>query len=220
MKKGNAQKERRDKEQRIRGPKLAVLVARRTSYGLPFEEGLLKADRENRVIVSNKRMDQALIGSEEWKSAKDGQPGWTGTMTGYTQPGERLGDTVEYVDPKTNIRWVFPVPQSFRGEKDCVLVVEHPDFTLERDGNTRIVNAAKVGLVERFPPVDGWYDKDSSYGIPSGDKVKPSEQAVCLSRTDTRVAPVVRGNADYDVRQLVGLFSKPSTGLGMIVEAK
>ena len=47
--------------QRIRGPKLEVFISR--LYGLPFDEELARADKDNRVIVSSKR----LSSTPNWK---------------------------------------------------------------------------------------------------------------------------------------------------------
>jgi hypothetical protein len=78
-------------------------------------------------------------------------PCWTGTMVGYDKPGKQLGESIEYTDPKTRIKYVFPVPKEYRKRKDIALVVEHPDFTLEVDGKNRVVNAREVGVVPDIP---------------------------------------------------------------------
>lgn len=211
--------EPRGKEQITRRLKLSVVI--RKKYGVPFEEGLL-ADGENRVIASNKRMNQALVQSEEWRSIVMGLPCWTGTMTGYKETGERLYEFIEYVDPKANVRWIFPVPKEFRREKDAILVAEHPDYFLERDGIHRIIHAKKVSLVRRFPAENGWYFGDHEHDIPSGDEIEFSNQARYLWRIDKRVGPVARGcgYVGYYLKQGVGLNYGPSNDLGVIVETK
>ena len=45
------------RNERVRGHNLAVFIAR--SNGVPFEEGLAIADKENRVIASSQRLDKA-----------------------------------------------------------------------------------------------------------------------------------------------------------------
>jgi len=210
-------------DQRIRGPKLSVLISR--NNGVPFEEGLVKANAENRVIASNKRLSNALVGSEEWRTIKEVFACWTGTMTAYAKPGEKLGKAVEYVDPETKYRWVFPVPEAHQDKKDAILVAEHPDYSLEIDGKTRIVRAAQVDLIERFPAENDWYFGDSKHDIPSGDSVEASDDARYLYRMDTLVGPVARGCDDGDDgygggdRRGVDLGDGPSGGLGVAVEA-
>ena len=206
--------------ERIRGPHLAVLV-KRAGGGVPFEEGLRKANDAGVVIASNKRLNMALE-SDEWQRVRDVFACWTGTMTAYTKPGERLGKQVEYVDSKTGYRWVFAVPEAHRDKKDAILVAEHPGYNLEVDGNNRVIHtdAANVGLVEKFPAFDGWYLGDPKYDIPNGDQVSFSDKARHLWRTDQRVGPVRRGSFfGYDGRLGVGLNESPSVGLGVAVEA-
>jgi hypothetical protein len=206
--------------QRIRGPNLAVLIPR--NNGVPFEEGLARANSENKVIASNKRLSQALVGSEEWKTIREVFACWSGTMTAYAKPGEKLGKTVEYVDSETGHHWVFPVPQEHQGKADAILVAEHPDYNLEIDGKTRIVRAAQVDLIERFPAKDGWYLGDAKHDIPIGELVNGSDEARYLYRIDSRVGPVARAyNYDnYNRRRGVDLLGdRPSVGLGVAVEA-
>jgi hypothetical protein len=212
------------KEERlIRGPQLEVLVPR--SRGLPFDKGILLAEGAGRVVASNARMDKALVGSEEWRSISDVFACWTGTMTAYAKPGEKLGATVEYIDPETEQKWVFPVPKQFRGMEDVILVAEHPDYTLERDGKNLVVQAGAVDAVENFPArTERWYIVDPKHGIPmesepSGD----NPNARYLWRIESRVGPARRGyyylRLDDVGRRGVGLDGRPSDGLGVAVEA-
>ena len=207
-------------KERARGPNLAVLVKR--SDGVPMEEALTKADAVGAVIASSKRLSKALVGSDEWQGIREVFACWTGTMTGYDKPDQKLGKVIEYTDSETGIRYVFPVPEEHQGKKNVVLVAEHPDFTLETDGNTRIVQAKEVGVVPDFPVAsEKWYLGDAKYDIPTGKMVDSSiETARRLWRIEKRVGLVARGgNGWYDYRRDVALDSAPSGGLGVAIEA-
>ena len=112
----------------IRGPSLEVFIPR--SSGVTMKEALARATAEKRVIASNKRLSQALVGSKEWETIRAALPCWTGTMIAYDKPDQKLGKTIEYLDSKTKIRYVFPVPEEHQRKKNVLLVAEHPGFTL------------------------------------------------------------------------------------------
>jgi hypothetical protein len=207
----------------IRGPQLEVLVPR--GRCLPFDEALRVAEQGRRVIASNARMNKALVGSEEWQRISDVFACWTGTMTAYAKPEERLGATIEYTDPETKQRWVFPVPKQFQGMRDVILVAEHPDYTLEKDGKNLVVQAGAVDAVENFPArTECWYVADAKHGIPQGEQTNgsTSDQRM-LWRIDSRVGPVRRG-CDYgrlggNYGRNVVLDGRPSYGFGVAMEA-
>ena len=208
----------------VRGPRLEVLVPK--SRGVPFDKALRVAEQGRRVIASIARISKALVGSDEWHRIRGVFECWTGTMTAYAKPGERLGATIEYVDPETNERWVFPVPKQFVGMKDVILVAEHPDYTLEKDGKNLVVQAGAVDIVENFPSrTERWYIGDSKHGIPQGDEASGNEtSAIYLWRIDSRVGPVERGNYywwlnNYNGRRDVYLYDRPSFAFGVAVEA-
>lgn len=202
--------------ERVRGSHLHVLVSR--AKGVPFERALVLA--EERVIVSNKRLDRALVGSDEWRSVREAFWAWSGTMTAYREPGQKLGEKVEYTDSETGHRWVFAVPEAHRGEKNAILVAEHPDYELEADGKNRVVHAEQVDLVQGFPSEDGWYLTDSKHGIPTGEEISSSnDDARYLWRIDSRVGPVARVLGYFNDRRYVYLYVRPSFGLGVVVEA-
>ncbi|VVC02028.1 Uncharacterised protein [uncultured archaeon] len=209
------------KVERIRGPELAILVKR--SEGVPLVEGLKMADEKNLVVASTARLSKALVGSDEWRKISNVFACWTGTMTAYTKPGEKLGEVIEYVDPETKQKWVFRVPREFQKEKNAILVVEHPDYKVEVDGRTLVVHAKAVDLVADFPAkTERWYAADAKHDIPTGKEVAYSQDARYLWRTDSRVGPVARGGFNFDgryFRQLVGLDDRPSQGFGVAVEA-
>lgn len=214
---------------RIRGPKLAVLI--KSANGVPFEEGLRYVDEKNFVIASNKRLDKALVNTDEWKLLSAAFPCWTGTITAFRKGEERLGKTIEYVDPKTNYRWIFPVPEEHRDKKNAILVAEHPDFMIESDRNDRIVRAAKVDLVESFPAFGGrWYGTDAEHGIPIGpiNECELTEKSRSLLRfRETGVVPVVRVLGDdlwftifYNgLNRRISIDNYYSAPAGIIVEA-
>lgn len=220
--------------ERVRGPKLAVLVRR--AEGVPVEEGLRRANDAGRVIASNARLDGALVGSEEWRTIRDVFACWTGTAYGYVEPDRVLREATErsdvlrshvivYTDTDTGKRWLFPVPEEHLDRRNVLLAMDHPDFTLETDGNDRIfhpVQGATIGMVEGLPARDGWYGTDSRYGIPNGNPINAlRREARYLLRTSRSVGLVRRGydGFDGDDRQCVGLDDRPSQGFGVAVEA-
>jgi hypothetical protein len=207
-------------KERTRGP-LAVLVER--SNGVPMEEALAKADEAGADIASNKRLSKALVGSEEWRSISEVLACWSGTMTAYDKPDKKLGKAIEYTDSETGTRYVFPVPEEHQGKKNVVLVAEHPHFTLETDGKTRVVQAKEVGVVSEFPVAsENWHLGDAKYDIPTGKKVDARDEAArCLWRIDKRVGLVARGDyfSGYDGRRSVDLVNRASSVFGVAIEA-
>ncbi|MBN1170024.1 hypothetical protein JXA56_03290 [Candidatus Micrarchaeota archaeon] len=208
------------KPERIRGPNLAVLVRR--SGKVRFENGLRRADEQGLVIASNKRLN-ILVRSHEWRNIEDGLPCWTGTMTGYEEPGKKFGKTIEYVDPETDHRWVFPVPENYWGEANAILVAEHPDYNLEVDGRNRVVHSSQIDLVKAFPTeLKGWYKGDPKHDIPQGDQAsRDNEDARYLFRIEKRVGPVVRYfNTDHYYGRNVHFDERPSDySFGVVVES-
>ena len=193
------------------------------SSGATMEGALAMAETEKRVIASNKRLDQALVGSDEWEGIEEVFSCWSGTMTAYEEAGKPFGEVVEYVDSQTKLKYLFPVPQKYKGKTDCILVAEHPNYSLEMDGNNRIIRAAVVDLILRFPAKGGWYLADSKYGMPFGDHsvVDDSDSnARYLCRIKKRVGPVARFYylGGYDYRRVVGLDYGPSVDLGVAIE--
>jgi len=142
-------------------------------------------------------------------------------MTAYEEVGKPFSRLVEYIDDKTGIRYVFPVPDEFVGVKNGLLVVEHPDFTLEADGNSRIVRAARVELIEKFPAAyDRWYLTDPKHGIPFGEIVNSSNaNARWLWRIAKSVGLVARDYVDLSGR-LVDLDGRPSALFGVACESR
>ncbi|MEW6722614.1 MAG: hypothetical protein AB1324_05110 [Candidatus Micrarchaeota archaeon] len=205
--------------ERIRGPNLAVFITK--ANGVPMEEAIQRADEAGLVVASNKRLDKALVRSEEWKQIRDVFLCWTGTFTGYEAPGQKLGKIIESTDSKTGIRYVFPVPEENQGKKNIILVTEHPDFTLVKDGNDRIVQAVTVDAVEKFPTSGGGlFRVDPKYDIPQGNMViRRYKSARCLWRTIENVGLVVRGVGGPGLWPYVLLGCEPSSARGVAVES-
>ncbi len=197
-----------------------------------MEEAIRRADANDHVILSNKRLDAELV-NKYWNGGMVHLvlTCWGGTMVGYDEPGKPLGKTIEYVDKKSGIRYIFPVPKEYIGEKDIALAVEHPDFTLEKDKNDRVVHAKEVGMVPEFPDMEKtgsyhWYLVDPRYGIPSGKEVRYDEHGVrFLFRIRQRVGLIARADhyfhGPFNVPELkmVGISNSPSDKLGLAVEA-
>lgn len=123
-----------------------------------------------------------LIKNHRWPDIREAFPLWTGTMTRYTKPEAKLGNQIVYNDPSSKERWVFPVPEASRDEKNAIIVVEHPDYTLGRDGKDIVINPndmAKVEIVRAFPSEDGGYLTDPKHGLPTGHTAKEFEFGLC-----------------------------------------
>ncbi len=203
---------------RVRGPNLRVLVKR--ADGASYRKALELADKNNLVLASNKRMTKALVETDEWKSMREAFACWSGTMTGYKEPGKKLGKFIEYTDLGDGQKYVFPVPEQYKNEKNMILVVEHPNFSLVQDGKNLVVEASEVVGLTHFPEEDGWYLGDEEFDIPTGKEVSSSEEkARYLWRIDSRVGPVA-GN-DYingNNGRYANLGDRPSNSLGVVVE--
>ncbi len=174
---------------RIRGPHLKV----RALWDLSFTGALELADRENFVIPSNRRITRAYLDND--RTMRESGGCWTGTMTAYAKPGERLGRFI--VATEGSQRYIFPVPEQYRNERDAILVVEHPNFRLVRDGDDSMVvvaDSSKVECITNFPRENGRYLGDEKHDISSGEEVsRGTENARYLWRSnDARVVPVLR----------------------------
>lgn len=200
---------------RERGPKIRPLTSR--FKGMPFEEGLARADRENLVIVSDRRLTRVQEESEEWWSIHDIFHCWSGTMVAYSEPGKPFGAFIEYKEELAGRRWVFPVPQHLRHEKDAILMADHPDFTLELDGNNRVVHVPFPLLVRDFASETGWYLVDHETKMPTGSPVDYTyHEARFLWRADKpRVAPVSICAA---CGRYMRMYLSPASRFGMAVE--
>ncbi len=186
--------------ERIRGPNLRVLVKR--ADGVSYRKALELADGKNLVLAPNKRMGKALVETDEWEGIFEAFACLTGTMTGYKEPGKKLGKFIKYTDTGDGQKYVFPVPEQYRNEKNMILVVEHPNFSLVQDGKNLVVEASDVVGLAQFPgESDCWYFGDGQFDIPIGKEVSSSyRKARYLWRSDSRVGPVVRDGDDFHGR--------------------
>jgi len=209
--------------ERIRGPNLRVLAPYRDR--LPFKEAWLRAEGEGLVIASNARLDQALI-TEEWKQFPELWPANSGTMIGHAKPGEKLGTEIVYPDPLKNEKWIFQVPEEYRGEKDALLVAEHPNYSLRFEGEDIIVepsSPSSIGIIRLFPSQKGWHAIDEVHKLPFGiqtNSANPDARYVWRAK-ESKVGPVVRdrGALDFDKRRSPCFDYGPSIGFGVAVEA-
>lgn len=226
---------------RVRGPELAVFRTR--SNGAPFDKVLPEVDAQNLVMASNARLTKALVGSNGYQRIISVFACWSGTMTGYIEPGvpfdeksllvirdnkiEGLAGTryfLEYVDPQTNKQWLYPVHPDYLGKQNSILVSEHPNYTLKYDGNRIITLPAgmnlkeAVDLVEGFPVGNGWNRGDPKHHIPV---IGANGPELYLWRASRLVGPVARGYIIFvdDFRQIVLLDGPPSNSRGVVVEA-
>jgi len=205
-----------------------VRVLRTLSNGVSADKAFQLAKNEGLILISNKKADN-LLKSDDWKTVKEAWPIHTGTMTAFTEPGKKLGATVEYKDPGSGILWVFEVPSGvgFRSMWDAVLAVEHPNYDIEiqTSKNRIVVHPQKKMIlpVTDFPSKDGWYATDSITGIPVNKPLDSGNpDARYLWRIVQRVGPVVRGYCSVDYRGGVFLGydggGRPSGNLGVLVE--
>jgi len=238
--------------QKIRGPKLEALVRR--DPGISALGALQMAEKDRRTIVSNKRITQALhnqcelkLLEKELKSLESVFPCWTGTMTACAEFGATIknskmfskGDNgLVYYDHETRERWVFlldGVPEKHLSVSNALLVVEHPDYSIEASGRSivvRPVSPEKTGIIAPFAIVenasgggpyrsDGFYLPEPVYGIPAGYEILGDPKSMYLFLThepnqNGRVGPVSRSTNENHV----SLSVRPSwIGHGVLVEA-
>ena len=114
-------------------------------------EALRLADEVGAVIASNQRLGHVMLGSTECNDIRRAIACWSGTLAAYVGPNRKIGKNIVFVDPKTEIKYVFPVPEVYQGKKIVVLLAVHPDFTLLKDEKDLVVQAAKIDAVDRFP---------------------------------------------------------------------
>ncbi len=208
----------------------------RSNSGLTAHEGIMKATDAGLVVASYKLWD-TILQNGDLSPVLSALPAWTGTWTAYKEPGEKFDDMIYYEDRTSNLTYVFPVPQKFRNEKDAILVCEHEDFHLGRNGSNIVVVASNVEIVRNFPPEDGNYLTDPVHGLPCGLKIaQPSLSLIrssnevdkvqlalplnsntrTLFRIGHRVGPVSVANKQY--ARSVGLVASPSMPLGIAVQ--
>lgn len=194
----------------------AVLVS--FSQGATFERAMVMVESHQGTLPSNKIVEDLILA--DVKAIASALPCWTGTITAYRKPGEKLGSEIVFTNSRG--RRVFPVPVEFRNEEDSVLVVEHPNFTIEADGKDRVIISDKVDIVRGFPARNGWYLTDSQYCIPNGGRTsRRNPDSRHLRRARVFVGPIVRGFRSiiipFDPLQNIEMTSPSSQGLGIIM---
>ena len=139
-------------------------------------------------------------------------PVWTGTLLIYEAPGRVFGETLVYAWKHDGVQYSisFNVPDEFRGQRNCALIVQHPDFDLvPAEGNSCkliVANESMVHLIENFPSQSlNWYQYDGQFGIPIGHPVKQSLDSRWLWRASGScyIGLVVR--VGYDVNYGCGV---------------
>jgi len=209
---------------RIRGPVLVRLPLHTVRDRAPFEEGLQIANEQNRVVASNKRLDEQMVKDDKragpLRFERSSRPFWSGTIIAYNAPGKKLGKRIEVIYPGGN-RWIFAVPEAHQDRREAALVAKHPYFTLEVDGRNRVVHATRVALIKRFPTNVGWYFIDPVHGIPIGRQLAQMvEGARYLNRAARLVGPIPREISNFQDMWIIPLNISPSCKLGMLVEAQ
>jgi len=211
--------------QRPSGSGLVQLVSFRDN--VPMEEALVKAGVAGTIMVPNRVLGTVLLG-DFWKGIKDALPCWTGTLAAYDKPRAPLGKTIEYVDYRNNVRYVFLVPEQYVGMKDVLFITEHPNFFFIRDGNNRIVQARELSAIEGFGVIDGsfreegWYLTDPIFDLPVRQRSSSSDPyARYLWRAEKMISLICRGygNFDFDGRRVIDLFHSPSDNRGVVTFA-
>jgi hypothetical protein len=133
-----------------------------------------------------------------------------GTRIAYEAPGTGFGEEVRFC------QLVFKVPEKYRGLKDTALIMQGPDFRVEK--GTGIFKGEVTEVVEDFPSAAGWYNTDPATGMPQGKTVSSSESAARrLWRVNgAYVGAVVRGFDWYvEDRRDVYAVCRPGCAFGV-----
>jgi len=190
--------------------------------GLSCLQALQLAAQNRFRISSNKSHDPMLLTSSAHLGL-NAYPAWTGTLIAYTKPGEKFGSFVGYADSKTGERYLFSVPEEYRGESDMALALEAQHARLALEGKNILlvaIEAEKVIGLPDFPRENGWYMPDSKESIPLGEKVKVQPQARRLHRAESMVSLIARGSRslDFYARRAIRTDIRPSRELSLFVD--
>ena len=176
------------------------------------------------MIVPNSTYDRILTETNNPDFFKN-YTVWTGTLLIHEAPGRVFGETLVYAWEHDAVQYSisFNVPNEFRGQKNCALIVQHPDFDLvPAEGNSYeliVANESMVYLIENFPSQrDRWYQYDGQFRIPIGHPVKQSLDSRWLWRAygSCYISLLVR-YVDYYGRQGVDADFRPSSRFGVAV---
>lgn len=167
---------------------LPISMAVKNEEKLTMEQAIETANSMKIVIASHKTIHEIYnnprTGKAMVSALRDAWPYWTGTMVAYESKGVKLGSTIEFMEHGSQIRYIFPTGD-YKGEKNVVLAVNHPNFHIEKDGNNRIIHARNIGIVRNFPHVSGWYLLDDEFGLPYGKELHETSkgEAIGISKT-------------------------------------
>jgi len=187
-------------------------------------EALALANREGALIVPNSTYDRILTETNNPDLFKN-YPVWTGTLILYEVPGKVFGETLVYVRVHDNVQYSisFNVPDEFRGQRNCALVVQHPDFDLLPTGpNSYRLNVTDVNmihLIEKFPSTSGkLYLYEEQFRIPVQSASSSNDRRLLWRMSDCYIGLVVRGDYYvYDRGRDVYAYDRASVRLGVAV---
>ena len=168
---GNKLQSLRDLREMIRDMEPEDVMNMITFYrNVTVFEALTLANREGALIVPNSTYDRILTETNN-PVFLNNPPVWTGTLVIYEAPGRVFGETLVYAWEHTvQYSISFNVPDEFRGQRNCALIVQHPDFDLLPTGpNSYRLNVTDVNmihLIEKFPSTGGKYPHEEQFRIP------------------------------------------------------
>ena len=186
-------------------------------------EALALAKREGALIVPNVIHDRILNETRNLDFFRNYSV-WTGTMIIYESPGKVFEETLVHVWNHNDVQYSisFNIPDKFRGNEGCALVVEHPDFDLVHIGNNhyelKVADENMIHLVDHFPSVSGeWWQCEELFGIPTGSSIFDSDKRQLFRTSNSHISLLVRDGADCDLGRDVDAYDGPSDRLGVAV---
>jgi len=199
----------RDLRKMIRDMKPEDVMNMITFYnGLNAFEALALANREGALIVPNVIHDRILNETRNLDFFRNYSV-WTGTMIIYESPGKVFEETLVHVWNHNDVQYSisFNIPDKFRGNEGCALVVEHPDFDLVHIGNNhyelKVADENLIHLVDHFPSGGGeWCRCEELFGIPIGSSIFDSDKRHLFRMSNSHIGFVVRAGGVYGRRDV------------------
>ena len=188
-----------------------IEILRTYQDGVTFVEAMKLC--EGKRMLSNLDADAILQDDEQRSEFSSMLPCWTSAFLIYEAPGVPFGEYVK--DNATG--WIFDVPKKFQGLKDHKIMLEFPDFTIEKGAyDMTFVKTNKLyePSATPFPQKDGWYLVDG-FGIPTGKEVSSSDKNAryLYRRTTASLRPVSRWDGfDGDDGRVVDCDRRPDYG--------
>jgi hypothetical protein len=148
---------------------------------------------------------------------------WTETIAAYPKPKKPFGDSVEWTDDRTGIRYTIDT-SAFKGQKQIAIAFEGCDIV--QDGSTLVfVPLSQPSIIEPFPQECGFYAAGMLLPFDDGSERSPASPGTKHLTRDNNgewVGPVVRSysrirtpdNLDNDIY----LIFRPSLNLGVFVK--